>query len=64
MLLRKNQQKQKKKIKVSLYNDKNSWVKDIFVFLYLPRMDFYDIVLLSKTNVFKRETGGRFRERR
>jgi len=44
-------------------NDKNSSPVDIFSFLYLHCVRFYDIFLVSKTNVFTRKTGGLPHER-
>ena len=38
-------------------NGKNSSGKDIFLDLYLSSNRIYDIVLMSKTNVFKTKTG-------
>ena len=39
-------------------NGKNSSGKDIFLDLYLSSNRIYDIVLMSKTNVFKTKTEG------
>ena len=38
--------------------------KDIFLDLYLSSNRIYDIVLMSKTNVFKTKTGGKHSEGR
>lgn len=45
-------------------NGKNSSGKDIFLDLYLSSNRIYDIVLMSKTNVFKTKTGGKHSEGR
>ena len=57
-IMKENLQKWYRKEGFLLENDKNSSVVDIFLFLYLKCFGFYGIFLVSKTNVFLRQTGG------